>query len=218
MKKLVVMASGGGTNMQAVMDACESGFIPARVAGLIVSRPDAYALNRAKNHGVDAMCIRRADHQDAGLFDEAVCEALGAFEPDLIVLAGYLSILGPKVISRYRNRIINIHPSLMPAFCGPGFYGERVHQSVLDYGAKVSGATVHFVDEGTDTGPVILQKPVCVHPEDDVYSLAQRVLKVEHELLPLAVKYFVEGRIEVQGRKVTIRDCAYRRQKDSSFE
>ena len=138
--------------------------------------------------------------------EQKLCNLLDEHSVDFCVLAGYLSILGASVVRKYQNKIINVHPSLIPAFCGMGFYGKRVHQGVLDYGAKVSGATVHFVDEGADTGPIILQDSVKVLEEDDAQSLAARVLTVEHKLLPEAVKLMCEDRIIVDGRRVTIRN------------
>lgn len=200
-----VLISGSGTNLQALMDAIDAGYIPdAKIAVVISNRKSAYGLERAKAHGIPAECILKKDFEDEEAFNRAILERLRFYGVDLVVLAGYLSILSPEVVRSYPNRIINIHPSLIPAFCGKGFYGEKVHRAVLDYGVKITGATVHFVDEGTDTGPIILQCPVEVKEDDDVRSLAARVLEVEHQLLPEAVRLFVEGKLAVEGRKVRI--------------
>ncbi|MFS8500420.1 MAG: phosphoribosylglycinamide formyltransferase [Caldicoprobacter sp.] len=205
MMRIGVLISGSGTNLQALMDAIDAGYIPdAKIAVVISNRKSAYGLERAKAHGIPAECILKKDFEDEEAFNRAILERLRFYGVDLVVLAGYLSILSPEVVRSYPNRIINIHPSLIPAFCGKGFYGEKVHRAVLDYGVKITGATVHFVDEGTDTGPIILQRPVEVKEDDDVRSLAARVLEVEHQLLPEAVRLFVEGKLAVEGRKVRI--------------
>lgn len=204
LKNIAVMVSGGGTNLQAIIDGIESGMIPGKISRVIASKPGIYALERAKKHGIPSVCICRKDFATKEVFDQAILQELVDCKADIVVLAGYLSILGAPVIQKFRNKIINIHPSLIPAFCGSGFYGEKVHQAAIDYGVKVSGATVHFVDEGTDTGPIIMQKCVEVLPEDDAHTLAQRVLVQEHTLLPLAVKLLLEEKIKVTGRKVTI--------------
>ena len=196
MKNIVVLISGGGTNLQALLDAVAEGRLLARISGVISSTKHAYGLVRAEHAGIPTRVISKRD--------AAVLTALRAFEADYIVLAGYMSILSPEIIGLYKNRIVNIHPSLIPSFCGKGYYGLHVHEKVLEYGAKVTGATVHFVDEGTDTGPIILQKAVSVLDDDTPEILQQRVLRVEHELLPLAVAHLVEGRIRVEGRKVTM--------------
>lgn len=205
MKKLGVLISGGGTNLQALIDKIKSGYISASIEIVISNKVDAYGLERAKNHGIPTAVISKKDYMNEYEFNKAILDELEKHSVDLVILAGYLSILSPEVVDRYKNRIINIHPSLIPAFCGKGYYGERVHQAVLDYGAKVTGATVHFVDYGTDTGPIILQKPVLVQSDDDVESLAKRVLEVEHELLPKAVKLWVEDKLKIEGRKVIIK-------------
>jgi len=203
--RIGVLISGSGTNLQELMDAIDTGCIPnAKVVVVISNRRSAYGLERARAHGIPAECILKREYEDEEAFNRAILERLKYYGVDLVVLAGYLSILSPEVVRSYPNRIINIHPSLIPAFCGKGFYGEKVHRAVLDYGAKITGATVHFVDEGTDTGPIILQCPVEVKDDDDVHSLAARVLEVEHQLLPEAVRLFVEGRLSVEGRKVRI--------------
>ncbi len=205
MKRLAVMVSGGGTDLQSVIDGVQSGKIPAEIAVVISSKPGVYALERAKKAGIPGVVICKKDYADEQAFFDANLGVLREYGAEGVVLAGYLSILGKQMIEAYPNKIINIHPSLIPSFCGKGYYGLRVHQAVLDYGAKVSGATVHFVDEGADTGPIILQRAVSVLPEDTAESLQQRILEVEHEILPEAVALFCADRLLVQGRKVTIR-------------
>ena len=200
--RLVVMVSGGGTNLQAVLDACAEGRIPARLVGVISSKPGVYALERAQRAGVPAVVISPKDFADQAAHDEAVTKAIESFGGQAVVLAGYMSILGPKLVHRYP--IVNIHPALIPSFCGKGYYGRRVHEAVLEYGVKVSGATVHFVDEGTDTGPIIMQKCVPVLDDDTPETLAARVLEVEHEILPASVALLCEGRLRVEGRRVRI--------------
>ena len=205
MKRLAVMVSGGGTDLQSVINGVQSGKIPGEIAVVISSKPGVYALERAKKAGIPGVVICKKDYADEQAFFDANLGVLREYGAEGVVLAGYLSILGRQMIEAYPNKIINIHPSLIPSFCGKGYYGLRVHQAVLDYGAKVSGATVHYVDEGADTGPIILQQAVSVLPEDTAESLQQRILEVEHEILPEAVALFCAGRLLVQGRKVTIR-------------
>ncbi len=201
--KLVVMVSGGGTNFQAILDACADGRIGARVVGVVASKPNVFALERAKNAGVPSVVISSKDYDNQQAHDEAVIKAVEAFGGQAVVLAGYMSILGAALVSRFP--IINIHPALIPSFCGKGYYGRRVHAAVLDYGAKISGATVHFVDEGTDTGPIIMQKCVDVLDGDTPETLAERVLAVEHEILVKSVALLCEGRLEINGRRVRIK-------------
>ncbi|MBZ4666465.1 phosphoribosylglycinamide formyltransferase [Mahella sp.] len=203
-KRIGVLVSGGGTNLQAILDKINEGYIDAEVAAVISNRKDAYALERARAAGIDARYVARKDYESDEQRDYAMMRILGDHAVDLVVLAGYLGILSKPFIDAYRLRIINVHPSLIPAFCGKGFYGHHVHQAALDYGVKVSGATVHFVDEGIDAGPIILQKAVEVKDDDTADTLAARVLEVEHELLPRAVKLFLEGRLSVSGRHVRI--------------
>jgi len=202
--KLVVMVSGGGTNLQAVLDACADGRIPAKVVGVISSKPDVFALERAKNAGVPTKVIKPHDFDDQTSHDEAVIRVIEGFGGQAVVLAGYMSILGTALVNRFP--IVNIHPALIPSFCGKGYYGRRVHAAVLEYGAKVSGATVHFVDEGTDTGPIIMQKCVDVMDDDTPETLAARILQVEHEILPKSVALLCEGRLHIEGRRVKIED------------
>ena len=199
---LVVMVSGGGTNLQAILDACADGRIPAKVAGIISSKPDVFALERAKRAGIPSIVISPRSFDNQRAHDEAVVSAINAFGGQAVVLAGYMSILGSNLVNKYP--IINIHPALIPSFSGKGYYGRRVHAAVLEYGAKISGATVHFVDEGTDTGPIIMQKCVDVLDDDTPETLAARILEVEHEILVKSVALLCEGRLCIDGRRVKI--------------
>ena len=199
---LVVMVSGSGSNLQAVLDACADGRIPASVTGVISSKPDVFALERAKQAGVPSTVISPRSFDNQKAHDEAVVSAINAFGGQAVILAGYMSILGPDLVKKYP--IVNIHPALIPSFCGKGFYGRRVHTAVLEYGAKVSGATVHFVDEGTDTGPIIMQKYVEVLDDDTPDSLAARILEVEHDILVRSVALLCKGKLKIEGRHVRI--------------
>lgn len=203
-KRIAVLVSGRGSNLQTIIDNIENGNINGRIELVISSKQDVYALERAEKHNIDGVYIGKGNFPDIDERNDKIIELLAEKEIDLIVLAGYMNILDEKIVQIYRNRIINIHPSLIPSFCGRGFYGERVHKAVIDYGVKLTGATVHFVDEGADTGPVIFQKAVEVDFDDTVETLAKKVLKVEHELLPLGVKYFCENRLKVHGRRVKV--------------
>jgi phosphoribosylglycinamide formyltransferase-1 len=194
--------SGGGTNFQAILDACADGRIDARVVGVVASKPGVYALDRADKAGVPSVVISPKEFENQQAHDEAVINAIEGFGGQAVVLAGYMSILGPALVSRFP--IVNIHPALIPSFCGKGYYGKRVHAAVLEYGAKVSGATVHFVDEGTDTGPIIMQKCVDVLDDDTPDTLAGRILEVEHEILVKSVALLCAGRLELCGRRVRI--------------
>lgn len=172
---------------------------------MLASKPDAYALTRARQNGIATEVVSRKQFADAGAFDSAIVETLRAHKIDLVVLAGYLSILGKPVVEAFPNRILNVHPSLIPAFCGDGFYGLRVHQAALDYGVKVTGATVHFVNEITDGGAILLQKAVEVLPGDTPESLQKRVMEqAEWELLPRAVALLCEGRVRVENGKAAV--------------
>jgi phosphoribosylglycinamide formyltransferase-1 len=187
------MVSGGGTNLQAIIDAVENGEIKhARVVLVISSKAGAYALSRAAAHGIPAFVAGKAEFPEAEKRSAVIVSALRGAGADLIVLAGYMSILDPCVIRAFAGRIINIHPSLIPKYCGVGFYGRRVHKAVLDAGETESGATVHYVDEGVDTGPVILQERVPVYADDDADSLAARVLVTEHLILVRAVNQIIK--------------------------
>ena len=190
--KISVLVSGGGTNLQALIDSIESGGLPgAEIVLVISSRGDAFALERARRAGIKTAVISKKDFPDEAGLAERLIKALEEAETGLVVLAGYMSILHPDVIRKYARRIINIHPSLIPKHCGKGFYGLKVHRSVIEAGEKVSGATVHFVDEGVDTGEIILQREVPVLDGDDEHALAARVLEVEHVILPEAARFFI---------------------------
>lgn len=206
MTKLAVCVSGGGTNLQAIIDAIEAGRITnAQIAVVISNNPGAYALERAKKHGIPGICISPKDYESREAFNEAFLEKLNSYEPDLVVLAGFLVVIPPQMIAAYRNRIINIHPSLIPSFCGTGYYGLKVHEGVLRRGVKVTGATVHFVDEGTDTGPIILQKAVHVEQDDTPEILQRRVMEqAEWQIMPQAIDLIANGKVTVADGKVRI--------------
>lgn len=189
MKRIAVLVSGGGTNLQAILESERRGENPnGRVSLVVASKPGAYALTRAENFGVDTAVVARRDYADSAAFDAALLAVLQAHRIDVVVLAGFLSVLGPSVIAAYPNRILNVHPSLIPSFCGPGFYGLRVHEAALARGVKVTGATVHFVNEECDGGPILLQKAVEVRPDDTPETLQKRVMvEAEWQLLPRAV-------------------------------
>lgn len=207
MLRLAVLVSGGGTNLQALIDQMEAGKLPeARIEVVISSNKNAYALERAKQHGITTAIISKKDYGTPDEFGEAFLKLIESYRPDLIVMAGFLLILPGHIVQQYKNRIINVHPALIPSFCGDGFYGLKVHEAVLKKGAKVTGATVHFVDEGTDTGPIILQKPVMVNEEDTPETLQRRVMEeAEWELLPKAVRLISEGKLEVRDNIVRIK-------------
>ena len=197
MLRVCVCVSGGGTNLQAIMDAIDSGKITnAEIGRVISNNKTAYALERAKNHGIDAVAVSPKDYETRELFNQALLDTINEAQPDLIVLAGFLVVIPKEMIAQYRNRIINIHPSLIPSFCGTGYSGLKVHEAALERGVKVTGATVHFVDEGTDTGPIILQKAVYVEPGDTPKVLQQRVMEqAEWQILPQAIDMIANGRL-----------------------
>ena len=197
-KHIAVLVSGGGTNLQALIDAQARGeLVNGEIAAVISSNPGAYALERARNHGIEAVCVSPRDYESREQFNEAFLEKVNEYQLDLIVLAGFLVAIPAAMIQRYRNRIINIHPSLIPSFCGVGYYGLKVHEAALKRGVKVTGATVHFVDEGTDTGPILLQKPVEVKEGDTPEILQRRVMEeAEWILLPKAIDMIANGEIE----------------------
>ena len=199
MLNVVVLVSGGGTNLQAIIDAVESGQITnTKIAGVISNNKNAYALERAKKHGIPSLCISPKQFASREEFNEQFLEKVNELHPDLIVLAGFLVVIPPAMTETYRNRIINIHPSLIPSFCGTGFYGLKVHEAALTRGVKVVGATVHFVDEGTDTGPIILQKAVEVEPGDTPEVLQRRVMEqAEWKILPRAIDLIANGKVSV---------------------
>ena len=195
MLKICVCVSGGGTNLQAIMDAIDAGTITnTEIVRVISNNKNAFALERAKSKGVDAVAVSPKDYETRDLFNEALLAAVKESGADLVVLAGFLVVLPEKMIQEYKGKIINIHPSLIPSFCGTGYYGLRVHEAALERGVKVTGATVHFVDEGTDTGPIILQKAVEVLPGDDAKTLQQRVMEqAEWKILPQAINMIANG-------------------------
>lgn len=189
MIRVGVLVSGGGTNLQAIIDAVKSGDITnASLEVVISNKKDAYALTRAKENGISAECVCIKDYDTREEFNRALTDKIDSYNLDLIVLAGFLVVLPPELTSKYKNKIINIHPSLIPSFCGNGFYGLHVHEKALERGVKVTGATVHFVDEGTDTGPIIYQKAVEVKPGDTPETLQKRVMEeAEWKILPAAI-------------------------------
>ncbi len=207
MLRLAVLVSGGGTNLQAIMDAIDSGKITgAEIAVVISNNKNAYALTRARERGIGAVCISPKEYESREAFNEAFLAKLDSFQADLIVLAGFLVVLPEQMIKKYPNRIINIHPSLIPSFCGTGFYGLKVHEAALARGVKVTGATVHFVDEGTDTGPIILQKAVEVREGDTPEVLQRRVMEeAEWVILPRAIDLIANGKVSVADGHATVR-------------
>lgn len=206
MLRILVCVSGGGTNLQAIMDAIDSGVITnTEIAAVVCNNAGAYALERAKNKGIPALCISPKNYPDRAAFNEAFLEEVNKINPDLIVLAGFLVAIPPAMIDAYENRVINIHPSLIPSFCGVGFYGLRVHEQALARGVKVTGATVHFVDNGMDTGPILMQKAVNVEPGDTSKQLQQRVMEeAEWKILPAAIDLIANGRVKVEDGKAMI--------------
>lgn len=206
MKRIAVFASGNGSNLQAVIDACEKKAIAGSVCLVCYNRKDAYARVRAQQYAIPVVYLDKTAFETSDEMDAFVIKELEQHKIDLIVLAGYLLKIGPRITAAYCNRIINTHPALIPSFCGKGYYGHHVHEAVLNYGVKLSGCTIHFVDEGMDTGPIILQQAVPVYANDTVQTLSERVLTVEHQLLPKAVALFCEDRLQVHGRKVMINE------------
>ena len=197
MLNIGVLISGSGTNLQAIIDETKAGGINGTIKVVISSKKNAYGLERARLSGIES--VYETD-------EDKIIDILEKNNIDLIVLAGYLKIITPKFVDKFRNKIINIHPSLIPSFCGKGYYGEKVHQGVIDYGSKVTGATVHFVDEGADTGAIIMQDTVNVEQDDDVKSLSKRVLEVEHRILKESIRLFCENKLSIQGWRVFINE------------
>ena len=206
MLKIAVLVSGGGTNLQAIIDAIDAGTITNAAIDVVISNnANAYALERAKKHGIEAMCLSPKSYETREQFNDALTQTIVDRAIDLVVLAGYLVIIPPQLIAAYKNRIINIHPSLIPSFCGTGFYGLKVHEEALKRGVKVTGATCHFVDEGTDTGPIILQKAVEIKPDDTPKTLQQRVMEqAEWIIMPRAIDLIANGKIQVENGIVKI--------------
>ena len=206
MKKVAVLVSGGGTNLQAIIDAKANGIIKNAEISLVISnKASAFALERAKKTGIEAKCIAPSAFDTRELFNKALIKALDEAEIDLVVLAGFLVIIPEEMVAKYRNRIINIHPSLIPSFCGTGYYGLKVHEKALERGVKLTGATVHFVDEGTDSGPIILQKAVEVKDDDTAESLQLRVMEeAEWKILPEAIELIASGKVKVVDGKTVL--------------
>lgn len=208
MLKLGILVSGGGTNLQAIIDKIENGYLSGvSIVTVVSSKENAYALERAKKYGIDAITISRKSYQDMEEYHRALLSHFTSCNVDLVVLAGFLSMLGKGFIETYKNRIINVHPSLIPSFCGKGYYGLKPHQKVLEYGVKVTGATTHFVDLEYDSGPIILQKAVEVRDNDTAELLQKRVMEeAEWEILPESIKLFSENRLVIEGRCVRVKD------------
>lgn len=205
MVNLGVLASGRGSNFQAILDAVEAGTLPATVKLLIVDTPDAYAIERAKTHGVESLVLTSQRFPSKDAFFVRIAEELKARQVELVILAGFMRIVRKPLIDAFPDRIMNIHPALLPSF--PGLHGQK---QAADYGVRLSGCTVHFVDEGMDTGPVIIQAAVPVSPEDTEETLSARILKLEHRIFPEAIRLYAEGRLRVEGRKVKIAGYALR--------
>ena len=208
MVKIAVLVSGGGTNLQAIIDSVKNGTITnTELVGVISNNKSAYALTRAEENGIDAKCISPKDYESREVFNQELLKAVDAYEPDLIVLAGYLVVIPPEMIKKYKNRIINIHPSLIPSFCGTGYYGLKVHEAALARGVKVVGATVHFVDEGTDTGPIIMQKPVEVRPDDTPEVLQRRIMEqAEWQIMPKVIDLIAHDKVHVKDGRVFVEE------------
>ena len=204
MLKIAVMVSGGGTNLQAIIDAIDSGKITNTEISVVISNnKNAYALERAKNHNIEALCVSPKDYTTREEVNEALLKKVQSFDVDLVVLAGFLVAIPDAMVDAYENRIINIHPSLIPSFCGVGYYGLKVHEAALERGVKITGATVHFVDKGTDTGPIIAQQPVEVLENDTPKELQQRVMEqAEWIILPRAINDIANGKITVENHNV----------------
>ncbi len=204
--RVVVMVSGGGTNLQAIIDSVKDSTITnTQIVGVISNNKNAYALKRAEENDIPSMCVSPKDFETRDIFNEKLLEAVDGYAPDLVVLAGFLVVIPPEMIRKYENRMINIHPSLIPSFCGKGYYGLKVHEAALARGVKVVGATVHFVDEGTDTGPIILQKAVEVQQGDTPEVLQRRVMEqAEWKILPKAIDLIANGKVRVDDHKTTI--------------
>ena len=206
MLRVAVLVSGGGTNLQAIIDAVKDGTITnTELVAVISNNANAYALTRAKENGIEALCISPKDYADRADFHKALLEKINELKVDLIVLAGYLVKIPEEMVHQYSHRIINIHPSLIPSFCGVGYYGLHVHEAVLEKGVKVTGATVHYVDEGMDTGEIIAQKPVMVEEGDTPEVLQRRVMEqAEWKILPRAIDLIANGKVTVKDGRVSI--------------
>ena len=208
MLKLAVLVSGGGTNLQAIIDAISAGKITNACISVVISNnANAYALERARAHGIEALCISPKDFESREAFNQAFLDKLNSYNVDLVVLAGFLVVLPEMMIKEYTNRIVNIHPSLIPSFCGTGYYGLHVHEAALKRGVKISGATVHFVDEGTDTGPIIMQKPVEVRPDDTPEVLQRRIMEqAEWQIMPKVIDLIAHDKVHVKDGRVFVEE------------
>lgn len=203
MLKIGALVSGGGTNLQAIIDNIENGMIEAEIVTVISSNPKAYAIERTKKHGINTVCISKKEFLSRDDYEDAIINKFNEAGVRLVLMAGFMVVLGDKFIRSFQGRIMNIHPSLIPSFCGPGYYGLRVHEAALEKGVKVTGATVHFVNEETDGGPIILQKPVFVRDGDTAETLQKRVMEeAEWEIYPKAVKLFAEGKLSIENNIV----------------
>lgn len=199
---IVVLVSGRGTDLQSIIDAVEEGWLKVNIKAVISDKEDAYALERAKQRGIPTYVLSKKVLKSQ--FQDALLDLLTMLSPDLVVLAGFLTILSPKVVGHFPQKIINIHPTLLPSFCGKGFYGMKVHEAVYESGVKYTGCTVHFVDAGVDAGPIILQEVVRIEDDDTPDTIAEKVLQLEHRVLPTVIKLISEGRVVVNGRRVRI--------------
>jgi phosphoribosylglycinamide formyltransferase-1 len=207
MVKIGALVSGGGTNLQAIMDYLEQSDVAAEVSVVVSNKPDAYALERARKKGIEAVCISKKEYKEKGQYEDALIDFFKERNIDLIVLAGFMVILDERFVNAFENKIINIHPALIPSFCGEGFYGLRVHKAALEKGVKVTGATVHFVSAEADAGPIILQKAVEVKEGDTPEILQKRVMEeAEWKIFPEAIRLFAEGKLKVEGNIVKITD------------
>lgn len=204
--RIAVLVSGGGTNLQAIIDAIDQGTIKDTEIVLVLSNNEgAFALERARRRGIPAAVVSPKAYAARAAFNEALLDCVREHQPDLVVLAGFLCAIPDEMVEAYRNKIINIHPSLIPSFCGKGYYGVKVHEAALERGVKISGATVHFVDSGTDTGPIIMQKAVTVLPDDTPKTLQLRIMEqAEWKILPRVIDLIAHGKVKVDGRKVTV--------------
>lgn len=200
--RLAVLLSGSGTTLQNIIDLIEAGELSAKIEVVIGSKPSAFGLERARKHNIPAVCVHKKKYENNEAFGLAVHEELAKYDMDLIVLAGFMHIFP---IGEYRDRVMNVHPALIPAFCGKGFYGHHVHEAVYKAGVKITGCTVHFADDVYDHGPIILQGAVEVDDDDDPDSIAEKVMSKERELYPKAIQLFAEGRLKIEGRKVKIK-------------
>jgi phosphoribosylglycinamide formyltransferase-1 len=199
MKKIAILISGGGTNLQSIIDSVESGYLDLEIAVVLSNKEDAFGLTRARNHGIHTIVVKHGDFSSREAFEEKIIDLLEELDVDLVVLAGFMRVLTPLFVNHYHHRVMNIHPALLPSFAG-----IHAQQQAFDYGVRFTGCTTHFVDEGTDTGPIILQAVVPVLPDDTVDSLASRVLKEEHRVFPESLRLWSQDRLRIEGRKVII--------------